>query len=346
MRESPDIESHSPPPVLERAIFGFMASHVLFAADDLGVLDLLAQGEAFESTALATKLSVSEEALDRLLTALVGMELLTRDGGGYRMPPQIRPFLSRSHGLYCGGLFPLLKHFSMRTFMHLGDALVDGAPQWKKVLPGEGAAPFDLIYQDAGALERFAQAMWSLGYQAATELVRPLALERGGHLVDLGGGSGSFAVAALQQWPALTADVFDRPAMESTVARQRDAHGLGSRLGFVGGDFFQSGLPRADLYALGFILSDWTDAQSLPLLRAIHSALAPGGQILILERLFNEQRTGPLPTALMDLCMLLETGGKHRSAAQYHALLRQAGFSPGPVHHSSYEKHMVVGIKA
>lgn len=345
MIESPKPDGHLPPPALERAIFGFMASNVLFAADELGLLDRLARAETHDGPTLAAELRVAPLALDRLLTALVSMQLLTREGDGYRMPDPVRPFLKRDSSLYCGGVFPLLKNFSMRTFQHLGEAMVDGAPQWKKVLPGEGAAPFDIIYQDAVALERFARAMWSLGYRAATELVEHLRLEQGGHLVDLGGGSGAFAVAALQRWPALSAEVFDRPALEPTLARTRSEYGLSTRLGFTGGDFFESPLPTADVYALGFILSDWTDAQSARLLRSVHGALAPGGRVLILERLFNEQRTGPLPTALMDLCMLLETGGRHRSASQYHGLLRQAGFSPGPVHLSSYEKHMVIGIK-
>jgi hypothetical protein len=52
----------------------------------------------------------------------------------------------------------------------------------------------------------------------------------------VGGGDGSLAAHLLEQNPGLTVDVYNIPATEPLVVRTREKHGLGSRLGFVGGD--------------------------------------------------------------------------------------------------------------
>jgi len=334
------------PAPLERAVYGFMASHALFAAEGSGLLAALCRGGRRSAGELAAECSLHAPTVDRLLTALVSMDLVERSGPGYHMPDRIRPFLDRADPMYSGGLFPLFERVSTRTFARLGEALKDGEPQLAAALGEERASPFDVLYGDDVARDRFAAAMWSLGYRAAGELAPHLALpDRPNHLVDVGGGSGSFAVAALLRWPHLTAEVFDLPALESAVASAVRAHRLEGRLSFRPGDFFRDALPAADLCSLGYILSDWSDEQSLAILRAAHRALRPDGRVLILERLFDDDRNGPMSTALMDLCMLLEPGGKHRTAREYGALLERAGFAPLGVHRSTGEKHLIVGRK-
>ena len=332
------------PAELERIIFGFMASHALFTGDELGVLDRLAAGGTHPAEELARARGVSAAALDRLLVALVSLGVLERAQGGYRMAEHLRPFLDRKSERYCGGMFPLLKNFSTQTFMHLTSAIGDGKPKWDRVLP-RGTSPFEAFFSQEETRERFGAAMWAMGYLAAKELVPLLALEGRHQLVDLGGGSGSFSVAALERWPELTARIYDLPAMEPTVRGTIDRHGLSGRLEFMGGDFFNGQLPEADVYSLGYILSDWTDEVCVQLLRRVHAVMPPGGRVLILERLFDDDKAGPVPTALMDLCMMLESGGRHRTVGEYNELLRSSGFQPQAVYRSSGEKHMVIGSK-
>jgi hypothetical protein len=149
----------------------------------------------------------------------------------------------------------------------------------------------------------------------------------------------------LQALPELTATVFDLPAVEPHLLRSREEHGVAERLTFTAGDFFTDALPVGDAIAFGYILSDWTDETCAQLLAKAYAACTPGGRVLVMERLFDDDRAGPPGTAFMNLSMHLETQGRHRTAGEYVALLNAAGFTDAEVHRSTRDKHLVVGRK-
>ncbi|XP_037369038.1 acetylserotonin O-methyltransferase isoform X3 [Talpa occidentalis] len=94
----------------------------------------------------------------------------------------------------------------------------------------------------------------------------------------------------------------------------------------LGGDFFKDPLPEADLYILARVLHDWTDQACSQLLARVHQACRAGGGVLVVESLLDSDGRGPLPTQLYSLNMLVQTEGRERTPAQYHALLAAAGF--------------------
>lgn len=52
----------------------------------------------------------------------------------------------------------------------------------------------------------------------------------------------------------------------------------------------------------------------------------PGGGVLLVETLLNEDRSGPLESQLYSINMLVQTEGKERTPAEYSSLLTAAGF--------------------
>jgi len=108
------------------------------------------------------------------------------------------------------------------------------------------------------------------------------------------------------------------------------AGGLGDRLQLVAGDVFASVPPGGDAYLLKWIVHDWDDEHSLTLLRNCHRAMAPGGRLLLVERVVPERIDPSVDTQSMllaDLNMLVLTGGHERTAAEYRTLLGGAGFA-------------------
>ncbi|KAM4731668.1 acetylserotonin O-methyltransferase isoform 3-T3 [Anableps anableps] len=95
----------------------------------------------------------------------------------------------------------------------------------------------------------------------------------------------------------------------------------------LGGDFFKDSLPVADLFILARILHDWTDERCIELLCRIHKACKPGGGVLLVEALLNEDGSGPLTAQLYSLNMLVQTEGRERTSSQYAALLAASGFT-------------------
>ncbi|CAH2220536.1 acetylserotonin O-methyltransferase, partial [Pelobates cultripes] len=94
----------------------------------------------------------------------------------------------------------------------------------------------------------------------------------------------------------------------------------------LGGNFFKDPLPDADLFILSRILHDWDDDTCLKLLKKIYMACKPGGGILIIEMILNEDRTGPLIAHLNSILMLAITDGKERTLSAFKTLLETAGF--------------------
>lgn len=63
----------------------------------------------------------------------------------------------------------------------------------------------------------------------------------------------------------------------------------------------------------------------MTILRNIQSAIAPTGKLLLLELVLPEGAP-PHPGMLLDLELLVQTGGRERTASEYANLLSQAGF--------------------
>ena len=97
-------------------------------------------------------------------------------------------------------------------------------------------------------------------------------------LMDVGGGDGSFALAAGAAAPGLRLRVFDLPGVAARAAARFQAAGWAARAEAVGGDFLNGTLPPgADLVSLVRVVHDHDDPDALRILRAAHAALPPGG---------------------------------------------------------------------
>ena len=330
------------PAALENAIYGLVSTPALYLADKHGIFRCLIDDGPADAAAVAARLGVDQDTTQRLLLVLVALGVLrTGADGTFSVPADVRPYLDRRDERYVGGFVEhLIVHTPTRlprleTFLTQGKAATDAAQ------PG----PFETFYRDEQATRAFVEAMWNLSYAASHELARLAGLRDGELLVDVGGASGPFAIAALQYRPGLRAVVFDLPPVEPYLREAGRAHVVADRLDFVAGDFFRDDLPEGDCIAFGYVLSDWTDQMCLGLLRKAYRACRPGGRVLIMERLFDDDRRGPLATAVMNLEMHAETQGRHRTVAEYTDLLAQAGFSAAAVRRSSGDKHLVTGHK-
>jgi acetylserotonin N-methyltransferase len=102
---------------------------------------------------------------------------------------------------------------------------------------------------------------------------------------------------------------------------------VANRIELIAGDFFVDPLPEADVFALGRVLHDWTEAKFLTLLRRVFDRLPPAGAVLIAEKLLDDDKRGPRWAQMQNLNMLTCTEGKERTLAEYQALLKQVGFS-------------------
>jgi hypothetical protein len=160
--------------------------------------------------------------------------------------------------------------------------------------------------------------------------------------VDVGGANGSLLQFLQQANPALRGIVFDLPNVVEHAREQIARTGFSDRTDLVGGDFFDS-VPEGDLYLLKFILHDWSDDESIAILRRCRQAMVAGGRIAIIEYVVGERN--PL-AALTDMDMLALTTGKERSGEEYEALLRAAGLQRTALRETGTPMIVIEAIRA
>jgi len=98
---------------------------------------------------------------------------------------------------------------------------------------------------------------------------------------------------------------------------------LADRCEVAAGSFFESA-PAGDTYVLKWIIHDWDDQRSVAILKNCRSAMAANGRVLLVEAVIQP---GPATSfsKYVDLNMLVMTGGRERTEAEYRALLDSAG---------------------
>jgi acetylserotonin N-methyltransferase len=313
-----------PAPVLT-ALDGFRRSKAMFAALELGVFERLSRGPA-RAEDVSRELSLHPDAAERLLDACTGLGLLEKKDGAYSNHPSASTYLVRSSPQALVGYLDYSNRVGYKLWGDLETAIRKGTHLWETTFGLKGNI-FDHFFKTEDSKRDFLLGMHGMGMLSSPLVVRAHDLGRFRHLVDLGGATGHLALEACRRYPKLKATVFDLPPVVASAREFLSTVPDGDRVGLVAGDFFADPLPEADLFALGRILHDWSLEKVRTLLRKISDRLPSGGALLIAERLLNAEKTGPLSGQLQSLNMLVCTEGKERNAAEYRALLLEAGFS-------------------
>jgi len=307
------------------------ASAALSVAHQLGIFRLVAERPR-PLLELCELLKTERRPLDALLTALVSLGLLRREGKGvdgllaaesaakYAPTPLVLDHLLPESPFYIGGLIDM-ENECFVTPSNLLEAMRRNAPE----IYG-GSDPWERISADRQTAANFTRSMQSVSIRPAFSLAAVFDFSSVRSLLDVGGGSGILAVAAALRNRSLRAMILELPTV-AEVARETVAeYQLADRVTIVVGDMFTDQLPAGhDAILFSQILHDWPPDTARMLLAKARDALQNGGQVLVHEKLLNDARDGPVATALASLDMLFWTRGQQYSAPELHALLEEAG---------------------
>ncbi|MSQ11195.1 MAG: methyltransferase domain-containing protein [Dehalococcoidia bacterium] len=333
------------PDRIQGVMTGFWASKALFTGVELGVFKELSRGPA-SAEVLAYRLKLNPKALERLMNALVSLTLLEKKGGRFSNTPEAETFLVEGKPEFVGGQVEHLAHLHWRLWENLPDAVRENSPRVRQVF-GPGFDIFQAISADPQRLRAFVQGMHNLTMPAAEELVDAFDLTPYHTLMDVGGGSGALCIAAVKRYPNLKGIVLELPAVCPITQDFVERHGMKDRVQVRPGDFFDTKrLPSdADAIALGWVLHDWPATEARAVLKNCYEALRPGGVLLLCEKLLDEDKAGPMQTTLMDLHLLVSTGGEERSASEYKTWMESAGFQGVSTRVLRGNRDLVVGHK-
>lgn len=295
---------------------GFQASRVLLTAVELNLFAAL-EGEARGSAEVAAALGTDARATDRLMNALVSLGLLEKENHQFR-----NTAAAREH------LVPGVPGGAAEALMHNVRLWDTWSGLTESVRTGTSARARSLMLPDV-ATRGFIAAMHYNAASLADPVVSVLDLSGVRRVLDVGGGSGAYAMALCRANPDIEAVVFDLPNVTPLTRSYVEAAGLSGRIRTEDGNYHEDGLGRDyDLVLLSMILHSNGPEANVALLERCRAALRAGGRIVIQEFLIEEDRTAPRQAALFALNMLVGTGvGDAYTESEISGWLQQAGFT-------------------
>jgi len=295
---------------------GFWEARILMTAAELDVFSLL-QDVPKTAQQVCGELSSDRRGTEALLNALVALGLLVKKDGAFQTRPGFEKALSRSAPQT---VLPMILHMAQ-----LWD-------RWGKlteiVLGGKGAEGVEALERDVEGVKAFIGAMHTIGRGMAQGVVSRLDLSERENMIDVGGGSGVYTIAALRAAPRMRATLFDRPLVTEIAREKIGEEGLLDRVTLVNGDFYRDALPGGhDLALLSAIIHQNDSAQNVALYRKIFDALLPAGTLVIRDHVMSDDHTEPAAGTFFAINMLVNTpGGSTYSFDEIREDLEAAGF--------------------
>lgn len=315
----------------------FQPACVLTAAAALDVFSPL-YAKPMTAIALVGQLGTDLRATAILLDALVALEFLDKQGEEYSVPEDVAGLLAEQS---TDNVLPMLRH--------LANCLHRWAELPKVTQTGKCAETAPSVRGAAADQEDFIGAMNTISRPVAAGVIDKIQPFRFRHILDIGGGPGTWSIAFLRAVPEARATLFDLPAVIPIAGKQFAEAKLSDRVTLVGGDYNTDTLPDgADLAWLGAICHQNSRRQNRDLFANVHNALGNDGVIVIRDVIMEPCHTSPAGGALFAVNMLVatEAGGTY-TFGEYSEDLNAAGFAEVElVHRDEFMSSLIRAGKA
>ena len=302
---------------LQNISYGHKQTATLHAAIELDLFTKVSEGAATFSE-LAEALGVSVLNTERIVVACAGLGLLEKDSHGYKNAPDVERFLVKGKPTYVG---PWLL-FASRDFdnwKNLKDYLVtDKAPH----VLGMYESLTDEMARE------YHEATYSVGLGAGFLFSKHVDMRHRNLILDIGGGSGAYCIAALERYPHLKAIVMDfEPVTKMTrefVARWN----LQDKITTLAGNFITDPFPQGpDVIIQASNLPQYDQEGLEKVMKKGLEALVPRGEYHVVGETVSDEKDGTLGPALWGLSEALDGSlGRAHSEKEVITYLENAGY--------------------
>jgi precorrin-6B methylase 2 len=326
--------SLDPTPVFDMVRWSYGSELLAAAVAHFDLFSLLARKPlSFEE--IGTALGISPRSTNVLMVALRAMKLIDADAAGRMTPSPI----AREH-LLPGGEFYMGEYVALTSESPGVKNIVQRLRTGKPTESAPDDAGLGFIFREGieSAMDHEASARrLTLALAGRARIVAPALAERfplNGTkcLLDIGGGTGLYAIAFLRANPDLRAIVWDRAEVLKVAKEMAEKYGVTDRIELRPGDMFADAVPAdCDTMLLSNILHDWDIPECQKLVNRCAAALPRAGRLLIHDVFLNDALDGPLQVALYSAALFNVTEGRAYSAAEYRRMLTTAGLQPGEI---------------
>jgi SAM-dependent methyltransferase len=285
----------------------------LHAGVKLDIFTLIGTDE-MNADQVAGELECDVRGITMLLNALSSMGLLVKRQGRYANTDASMSLLVKGSPRYVG--YMVMHHHNLvEAWSRLDKAVKTGKPVRETPVHGEDDR------------QSFLMGMFNLAMGIAPDLAKQIDLKGKNHLLDLGGGPGTYAIHFCLANPELKATVYDLPTTRPFAEKTISEFGVSDRIDFFAGDYVKDYVSGAyDVVWVSHVLHGESPNGCRMIIDKAVSVLEPGGLLLIHDFILNDTLDGPMFAALFSLNMLVNTDqGQSYSEGQIKEMLTGAG---------------------
>jgi ubiquinone/menaquinone biosynthesis C-methylase UbiE len=308
------------PDLFLNAVLGYQRTAAIKAAVALDLFTAIA-AEAGDPGRIAARTDASERGTRILCDYLVVQGFLNKDGGRYGLTPSTAVFLTSSSPASMG---------SIVDFMAAPEMIALWLEDPAAYVRNGGSVGLASVAPDNPVWVKFARAMVPFMAPVTAGVAAGVARwpDPPKRILDIAAGHGMFGIAIAREIPDAEVTAIDWQAVLALAQENAAAAGLGSRHRVVPGSAFEVDWGTGyDLVLLANFLHHFDRDTCIGLLRRGRSSLRPGGRVLAVEFVPNEDRISPPFPAMFSFMMLGSTPqGDAYTAPEFEAMGRAAGF--------------------
>ncbi len=293
----------------------------LKAAVEIGLFGAIAAGSG-SAADIAQATDADERGVAILADYLAVLGFVTKTGDCYGLTPSSALFLDPASPAYFGVVVEFLASPEMMGLL-LGDPAA-------YVRTG-GSIGLANVAPDNPVWVKFARAMVPLMAPAAAEIAARAAamtppLKK---VVDISAGHGRYGIAIAEAIPDAEIVAVDWANVLTLARENAAAAGVGDRYRTLAGSAFEVDWGSGcDLVLIPSFLHHFDPEACAALVRKARASLSPGGRVLAVEFVVDEDRLAPAWPAAFSYLMLATTPkGRAYSAVELDEIGRMAGFS-------------------
>jgi ubiquinone/menaquinone biosynthesis C-methylase UbiE len=307
---------------LNELAFSFKKTGAMVLALELELFTLIDAGHRTVDD-IAGALGVEAEMVDRVVSVCKAMDLVREVDGVLQNFNDVSRYLVKDKPTYFGDYLIYQPISEYDGFKNLAQHYVSppGTP------PEKGM--YEAMMEDADVARRFTEAGYNASLSLAHKLAKRFDFSRFTHWLDAAGGSGCYSIAACEKNPELRATILDFPNVTAVSREFVAKHDLSARIDTMDGSFFDEPFPdNCDLISFITPLQGYVPEQIIQVLKKSYDALLPGGTCLVVDYMMNDDKSGPLDPAFLNL-VGMHNGhytGRVQSGPEYKELFAKAGF--------------------
>jgi hypothetical protein len=309
--------------LLVQAASGYMVSAALQVALQRDMAERLADGPRTVAD-LASATGTTDEGLYRVLRALASVGIFAECGPRTFTITPAAALMRKGPGELGDGMQFICDPFHFQAYAEMLHTVKTGQPGGEKIA---GMPLFEYLATHPAWSSSFNNAMTAFSANVMPAVLNVYDFSGIGVLVDVAGGHGHVLTSVLREYRAMRGVLFDLPHVIAGAGPLIAAAGVVDRCRTESGDFFDRVPAGGDAYIMKHIIHDWDDDRSVAILSNIRTALAgkSGARVILLEAVVPEGND-PHLSKLIDLEMMMMPGGRERTANEFDALFKRAGF--------------------